>query len=80
MENLREMDKLIVHRTWQGKSATELENRPMETMQIEGQRKHKFENTNKASINEGGLLQKSPQGIMMLKMKAVLGLEIQQIL
>ena len=28
-------------------------------MQIEAQREHKFEKMNKASINDGGLLQKS---------------------
>lgn len=60
MENLREMNKFVVHWTWQGKSTTELENRPIETMQIEAQREHNFEKTNKASINDGGLLQKSP--------------------
>lgn len=54
------MNKFVVHWTWQGKSTTELENRPIETMQIEAQREHKFEKTNKASINDGGLLQKSP--------------------
>lgn len=60
MENLREMDKLIVHWTRQGKNTIELENRPIETMQIEAQREHKFEKMNKASINGGGLLQKAP--------------------
>lgn len=52
MENLREMDKLIVHWTRQ-ENTIELENRPIETMQIEAQREHKFEKMNKASINDG---------------------------
>ena len=60
MENLREMDKLIVHWTRPGKNTIELEKRPIETMQIEAQREYKFEKMNKASINDGGLLQKSP--------------------